>query len=170
MSINNFVRICVDQLLGGDVYGRFYTAYDFKPTTFMGSAELLLKMERFYDRLGFPMSTTRPRSFNGIITGKEVMNVEGLETLLVPQGEKASFLVRVIFRQNSSMQGTLRWVEGNKEANFRSALELMRFLESTSSISSIWDESGVDDATYIATDIDAAERRMTASVKLKNAQ
>jgi len=160
MSINNVVRVCVDRRINGDVFGRFYTVYDLKPTPFAGTAALLLKMERFYDRLGFPMSTTRPRSFNGQITGKEDMAVVEEKNLLVPSGEKASFLVRVVFRQNSSMQGTLRWVEGKKEANFRSALELMRLLDSASSISSVWFDTGNNEETHLESDVDAVAHKM----------
>ncbi len=34
------------------------------------------------------------------------------------------FHVRVQFRRNTSMQGTIKWIDGNKSSSFRSALEL----------------------------------------------
>ncbi len=34
------------------------------------------------------------------------------------------FHVRVRFRRNNSMQGTIKWNDGNKSSSFRSALEL----------------------------------------------
>ena len=137
--MNNLVNVCVDSYLDADVRGRFYTAYDIEPAYFNGIAELFLKMERFLDRLGFPMSSTRHRCFNGIITGKEDMDVIAKDNLSVPRGDTASFLVSVRFRQNSTWQGTLRWLDSKREVNFRSALELMRLIDSASScVGSVW--------------------------------
>lgn len=34
------------------------------------------------------------------------------------------FFVRIQYRCNSSWQGTIQWLDGKKEQNFRSALEL----------------------------------------------
>ncbi len=34
------------------------------------------------------------------------------------------FFIRIQYRQNSSWQGTVQWMDGKKEAIFRSALEL----------------------------------------------
>jgi len=34
------------------------------------------------------------------------------------------FYVRVQFRRNTSMQGTIKWIDGHKSSSFRSALEL----------------------------------------------
>ena len=149
--MNNMVRICVDAHIKGDVFGRFYTVYDWEPTIFKGTVELLLKMERFFDRLGFPMSSTRHRSFNGTITEKEDMDVIAKDNLLVTRGDTASFVVRVCYRQNSTWQGTLRWVDGGKEANFRSALELIRLIDSASNINSVWvdAETAATDLHYI---------------------
>ena len=45
-------------------------------------------------------------------------------------GRCATFSVHVYARQNSSWQGRVRWLEGKREENFRSVLELMCFLES----------------------------------------
>ncbi len=40
-----------------------------------------------------------------------------------------TFLVRVIFRQNASWQGTVQWLEGKKTQHFRSLLELTLLLQ-----------------------------------------
>ncbi len=41
----------------------------------------------------------------------------------------ATFLLRVRYRQNSTWQGTLEWLEGKKRVNFRSVLEMIRLME-----------------------------------------
>ena len=43
---------------------------------------------------------------------------------------KQTFLVEVIDQQNASWQGTVSWINTGKKENFRSALELIRLLDS----------------------------------------
>ena len=45
-------------------------------------------------------------------------------------GRCATFSVHVYARQNSSWQGTVRWLEAKEERKFRSVLELSYLLES----------------------------------------
>jgi len=40
-----------------------------------------------------------------------------------------SFLVKIKYRQNSSWQGTVQWVETGKVQNFKSCLELIRLMD-----------------------------------------
>ena len=42
-----------------------------------------------------------------------------------------SFVIEVKSQENHTWQGTITWVEGKKKENFRSALELMRLIDST---------------------------------------
>ena len=49
------------------------------------------------------------------------------ENRVLPQ----SFVVEVKSVENSSWQGTVSWVEGRKKEYFRSALELIRLMDST---------------------------------------
>ena len=62
-------------------------------------------------------------------------------------GEKAkvyesTFLVKIKYRQNSSWQGSVQWVEGEKTQNFKSCLELMRLMDMAAASSG--GESGAD--------------------------
>ena len=41
-----------------------------------------------------------------------------------------SFVVEVKSQENHTWQGTITWVEGKKKENFRSALELIRLMDS----------------------------------------
>ena len=41
-----------------------------------------------------------------------------------------SFVLEVKSQENHSWQGTITWVEGKKKENFRSALELIRLIDS----------------------------------------
>ena len=42
-----------------------------------------------------------------------------------------SFVVEVKSQENHTWQGTITWVEGKRKENFRSALEMMRLMDST---------------------------------------
>jgi hypothetical protein len=45
-------------------------------------------------------------------------------------GDLATLRMRVMFRQNASWQGTLRWMEEGMEENFQSVLELLMLIDS----------------------------------------
>ena len=45
--------------------------------------------------------------------------------------ENQSFVVEIKSQENHTWQGTITWVEGKKKENFRSALELIRLIDST---------------------------------------
>jgi len=44
---------------------------------------------------------------------------------------KQSFLVEILYQQNATWQGTIKWINEGKSQNFRSALELLRLIDST---------------------------------------
>lgn len=41
----------------------------------------------------------------------------------------STFIVQILYQQNSTWQGTVKWVEAQKSQQFRSALELIRLLD-----------------------------------------
>lgn len=46
-------------------------------------------------------------------------------------GGGRTFVVRVLDMQNSTWQGTVTWTDSGKQEQFRSALELIRLIDST---------------------------------------
>lgn len=42
-----------------------------------------------------------------------------------------SFVIEVKSQENHSWQGTITWVEGKRKEHFRSALEMIRLIDST---------------------------------------
>ena len=46
------------------------------------------------------------------------------------KGKKATFVVQVQYRQNATWQGTVTWLEEGKQSHFRSALELIKLMDS----------------------------------------
>ena len=46
------------------------------------------------------------------------------------KGEKATFVINVQYRQHASWQGKVTWLEAKKKCSFRSALELIKLMDS----------------------------------------
>lgn len=46
------------------------------------------------------------------------------------QTDRGTFLVKILYRQNHSWQGEVVWAETNERRYFRSALELIRLIDS----------------------------------------
>lgn len=82
-------------------------------------------MEALLDELQQPQSTTKPRRFTPF--------VEQMENTPPPawirKGAKATFEVQVIFRQHTSWQGVVVWLEQQMEQSYRSVLELVLLMD-----------------------------------------
>lgn len=118
--------VCVDSCQDGILTGRFYNPAQPFGQRFRSLMELLMRMEALLDQMLFPQPYAARRSFaparqlSGAIPGAG-------ET---QRGQCATFAVRVLFRQNSSWQGSVVWIEGKREEPFRSVLELLHLISS----------------------------------------
>ena len=119
--------VCVDDRRNGTFRGRLYNPYWKEGVSFSGVMEFLTKMEELLDQMQLPQSFTAKRSFVG--PQAEQGAVSQLPSG-AQQGEEATFYIRVLFRQNASWQGTVRWAEANQEEPFRSVLELLMLMDS----------------------------------------
>lgn len=63
------------------------------------------------------------------------------------RGEKATFVIQVLYRQNSTWQGSITWVEKQKTQRFRSTLEMIKLMDDVLCTTEIqeeifsWDEN-----------------------------
>lgn len=141
------VWLCFDKLEEADWSGRLYTRYKAEPAGFDSIKKLLDLLEQFYDRIGYPQAAVQGRSFRegehgrkdpaaGCQKGQKARRVEVMEREEMEKlhGEKATFIVRIQYRQNATWQGQVTWAEENKTMNFRSALELIRLIDSTAEV------------------------------------
>ncbi|MDR1961160.1 MAG: hypothetical protein LBQ16_02625 [Gracilibacteraceae bacterium] len=127
--------LCVDNVSGADISGRFYNLYLEKPVLFETLHEFLDKMEEFFDAISFPQNFFDFRCFRE--EGKEpARNVRTewkkywSDVLFdVEKGEQATFIFQVQYRQSAEWQGSLTWVEQKKQFAFRSALDFIRLLD-----------------------------------------
>ena len=118
--------VCVDTYDRTGMTGRLYNPFFSGGKPFSGMMDFIWDMEELLDEMQFPQSFTQERSFGG----RAIPTPEPLATMERQKGKLATFAVRILFRQNASWQGTVSWVEGRREEHFRSALELLKTIDS----------------------------------------
>lgn len=131
-SAPNIICICIDDIVDGNAQGKFYNCYSKEPVYFNDICTLVIKIEDFFDKIKFPESSTKLRSF--LKSETEAVG-KGLEKHMKPKevteqkGSQATFVVHVQYRQNATWQGNVVWADKNMTKNFRSALELLKLMD-----------------------------------------
>lgn len=103
---------------------------------FNSTVEIIKIMEGFFDEISFPQRQYVDREFfpkpEPVVAKKaerEVRQYMSEEIFDSERGKKATFVVQVQFRRNSTWQGTITWTDQKKTKNFRSALELIKLMD-----------------------------------------
>lgn len=122
---NRTVMIYVDSFERGVLSGRFHITSNPEVQTFHGLCQLLIDINNNLDRENFPQSFSELRKFQK----PSRLNDSSPLSEDLKNGAVATFSMRILFRQNSSWQGSLTWIEGNQEEYFRSVLELIVLME-----------------------------------------
>ena len=117
--------VCIDSYNDQKLCGRFYNPYLSKGKTFQSMIGCIKEMEQTLDEMNFPQSFSMVRNF---AASPELPN--GPPEVDILAGTKATFALRILFRQNASWQGSITWLEGKREQSFRSVLELMLLMDS----------------------------------------
>lgn len=130
----NSSRICIDDYHQGDIYGRIYHVSLDQPIYFHGLLSLVREMDQHLDAYDFPQAGMQLRSFS---TKESNMASREDQAAVVThfskeyiRGKLATFRTRILYRQNATWQGSIRWMEGDKEEKFRSVLEMMMLMDS----------------------------------------
>lgn len=118
--------LCIDQYQDGVLRGRLYHPGTPHGESFRSLMELLVRMETLLDEMQFPQSFTAAREFE--LPARLSLRT-GLDSELTV-GALATFQVRILFRQNASWQGSVSWLDQQRQEHFRSALELVMLLHS----------------------------------------
>lgn len=129
------ICVCIDQVTACDYAGNIWHQYAETSFEFRNVVDLIKIMEQLFDTWDFPQESTKKRFFIGKekaqvtdrnrgVQGKNMGHLED------KKGNEGTFMVRVMYRQNSSWQGEVIWVEQKKRQRFRSALELLRLIDS----------------------------------------
>ena len=118
--------VCVDSYADCVLEGRYYNQAREEGVRFVSAFDFLRSMENMLNQTQFPQAFAGIRSFQNSLAEL----CEKPEKSLSCYGGLATFHLKVLFRQNVSWQGTLRWIEGKKEESFRSVLELLFLMDS----------------------------------------
>lgn len=123
---NGAALVCIDTYEGGVMAGRIFDPRFGEAEPFRSTVELLLRVERLLDLEDTPQSFTAARSFAPGPGLRPELPQPGYPA----SGKRATLELRVLFRQNASWQGSVRWLEGRQEQRFRSVLELILLIDS----------------------------------------
>lgn len=135
------VYVVLDEKGSASFGGRIFHPTSGQQLLFTGVFDFLKKLEELYDTHGFPQKTHSIRTFKAL--KKDRINLlrinKDYETEVLPvmetripnsdQKGKATFVIKVLFRQNATWQGKIQWVEENKTQNFRSELEMLKLMD-----------------------------------------
>ena len=116
--------LCVDSYNNSVLQGRFYTPA-LEMEEFSGLMEFLVKMENTLDELKAPQAYTSTRKFAFSPPTTEKRPGDDFQ-----KGKVATFEMQVLFRQHSSWQGVITWLDQDMEQSFRSVLELALLIDS----------------------------------------
>ncbi len=130
---NGAIRICVDRLEGNRAGGRVLSQRLTAPMAFSDLGSLLLQLESLLERQNFPQAFQRMRSFTKEApeypAGLLPEGAMAPEAVAAARGETATFVLRVLTRQNATWQGILEWLEGERRDRFSSDLEFLKLVE-----------------------------------------
>jgi len=124
---NRTMMICIDSYKQGVPTGKLLNlGNEADSHTFHSLTQLLIGIGQLLDSISFPQSFTAIRSFAPITEPYLKCSPERKEK----KGSLATFAVKILFRQNTSWQGCITWLEGGGEQTFRSVLELILLIDS----------------------------------------
>lgn len=122
---NSRIQVCVDAYENGVPTGRFYHPMG-EAQEFSSLTQLLVQIETILNEQRLPQSYTMPRTFSTILEQREA----GPPPPVSPNGICATFVLKILFRQHTSWQGSVVWKERKREESFRSVLELIHLMDS----------------------------------------
>ena len=118
--------LCVDSYERGVLTGRYYHPALEGGREFNSLAQFLMGADALFDATCAPQSYTSARSFARLPEPEYGPNSD----MEVQEGKLATFRLKILFRQHTSWQGSVTWIDGNGEERFRSVLELIHLIDS----------------------------------------
>lgn len=119
--------VCIDEYDTKILKGRIYNPQRPQGVEFSGAIDFLLNMEKLFEEAKCPQAFATLRTFRPYSADPEAPALSGNMSM---EGKLATFSLRILFRQNSSWQGSIMWHEGRSEESFRSVLELLLLMDS----------------------------------------
>lgn len=119
--------VYVDSYDGKEMKGGFYSRA-FPNRSFSSVMQLLELIGRSVDNAGLPAAYDSIKSFSQPVAADADETAGEADSNKC--GDEATFIINILFRQNSSWQGIIKWVEGKKEESFRSVYEMLMLMDS----------------------------------------
>ena len=118
------ILVCVDSYADSNPCGWFFLPGE-QAIHFTGLTQFLLKIDGLLDENRLPQAYAPPKSFSLFL------KPDGFHAPPpIPKGARATFELKILFRQHTSWQGVLLWRECGTEQSFRSVLELVMLMDS----------------------------------------
>lgn len=121
----NKTIVCLDSYHNGVPVGRIYGP-QLGAARFQSLSQFLILMEELLEDTQMPQSCTEVRTFPTVTSFLE----SDADPLQLRRGADATFEIQVLFRQHTSWQGVITWLEARMEQSFRSVLELILLMDS----------------------------------------
>ena len=130
----NLMVICIDSRRDGKETGRLYSCYSREPGLFDDPYQLLLMMEEVMEKINYPQASVALRQYGGkpnadYVRREKPEKVMEQQELLDFRGERATYAVRIQYRQYATWQGELVWLEKNVAKSFNSELEMLKLMD-----------------------------------------
>ena len=128
-SIARF-RMIIEQADPFNFSGTLYNEYYGFILDFQGIRQLLVRLDDFFDYVGFPQATHEIRSFEENPGRKEMKLPQGIRNVTKEEmaDQQATLILHVQFRQNSTWQGTITTIAEDRTTRFRSELEMINLI------------------------------------------
>lgn len=139
------VLVLINGTMFGEPQGVWMSPYCEGANQYNSFMELIMSIDGFYTEHGYLQRTMQPRSFEKNQERSSLKEVEATRYMTDDlftdnKAEKATFLVQVLFRQNATWQGKIKWIESGEETKFRSTLEMLKLMDEA--ITKTEDKSG----------------------------
>lgn len=119
--------IYIDSYENRVLNGRISNPYLKADIPFCSTIEFIKETEKLMQDLQFPQAYFDNREFHPV--RETLSKVTGPAAAKGQKGRLATFSLQIMFRQNSSWQGSLTWLGRKQEEKFRSVLELLLLLD-----------------------------------------
>lgn len=131
--VMNDIKICVQKLEGLEPAGLICHCCLENPLPFRGMGDMILKIDRLCDSLGFPEASPARRTLRpeGGPSGEEEKGVRFYHEFRefgAMKGELFAVFLTLRYRQNVSWQGSVHFSGDAGVYQFRSVLELMGYM------------------------------------------
>lgn len=142
----NLICVCVNSHENADYQGLIYHQFSDNPIEFSGMTDFIMKTEELFDEWDFPQRGLAQRNFKkgsrgdvGYKPKKEddrlpieiLQEKVGVRNVQNKKGTLGTFVIHVVYRQDATWQGHLIYQEKNEKKDFVSALELIKYIDSS---------------------------------------